>query len=694
MTDCRYKAYISYSHKDEAWAAWLHRALESYHIPRKLVGTESAHGPVPARIRPVFRDREDLSSASDLGQTVKHSLTDSENLIVICSPAAVASRWVNEEIRQFSRSGRVDRIFCIIVDGSASIDGSIGDILPTALTEVGLQEPLAADARAWADGKKTAKLKLVAGMLGIHLDELRQRDLQRQRKRRVIIGLGIVAAVSLSVMTVISQIAEQHEREKAEQLATFVVDLGERLRSDADLETLALIGAEATRHLENLDLDRLSPETGEKVALAFRQMGNVNQGQGNPVEAQADFERSRNILLALTVRYPESQELLFQLGNAEFYIGDLHRSQDRYEKARQSMEKYQKLTQQLFEMDPENPDWVLELSYSHNNIAALQLEGGGTIDDETLFHIGESVRLMEEVVRLKPDDMVIAEDYATALAWAADAQLQTCNLDAAMVLRERVRELAENASLYDPGNNIFKRGYAFALTGVSRLQAQLGRLLPAELNLRKSISILQQLYAADQSNVNYRKQMVYRQIMLADLLQESGQPAAAWTLAEELKPETEAGGVLVTSEESSTKEYINYLIVLAKIELHSGNSVAANSNLEEAIKLQVGLAASRPWDRFDKIRFQKMHYQWWKGNGQEGHAEFSIPRGLEKNATGEYQSCTESDYQARMHLIDDDRETAANLVKYLRSRGYSAPGFMKFCEENNLCSPVAQGETG
>ena len=94
---------------------------------------------MPARIRPVFRDREDLSSASDLGQTVEHSLADSENLIVICSPEAVASRWVNEEIRQFARSGRVDRIFCIIVDGSASIDGSIGDILPTALTEVGLQ---------------------------------------------------------------------------------------------------------------------------------------------------------------------------------------------------------------------------------------------------------------------------------------------------------------------------------------------------------------------------------------------------------------------------------------------------------------------------------------------------------------------------------------------------------------------------
>ena len=531
-------------------------------------------------------------------------------------------------------------------------------------------------------------------MLGIHLDELRQRDLQRQRKRHVIIGLGIVAALSLSVMTVVSQIAEQHEREKAEQLATFVVDLGERLRSDADLETLALIGAEATRHLDNLDLDRLSPETGEKVALAFRQMGNVNQGQGKPVQALADFERSRNIFLILTEKHPESQELLFQLGNAEFYVGNLHRNEDRYEIAQQSMERYWEVTHRLFEMDPDNPDWILELSYSHNNIAALQLEGGGKIDAETLHHISESVRLMEEVVRLKPDDKVIAEDYATALAWEADARLQTCDLETAMSLREKVRELSESTSRFNPGNNDFKRGYAFSLTGVSRLQAMLGRLGPAELNLRKAISILQQLYAADPSNVNYRELMVDRQIMLADLLQESGHPSASWALMEELKSETETSGVLVIKGETLPKEYIDYLLVLAKIELDSGDTATANVKLKEAFKLQMEKAGSQPWDRFEKIRFQKMRYQWWEGNGHKGLSEFTVPQAPEQNASGEYQSCTEADYEARMHLIDGDRETAATLVNYLSSRGYSAPGFMKFCEENKLCSPAAQGATG
>ena len=30
MLDYRYRAFISYSHRDSGWADWLHRALESY----------------------------------------------------------------------------------------------------------------------------------------------------------------------------------------------------------------------------------------------------------------------------------------------------------------------------------------------------------------------------------------------------------------------------------------------------------------------------------------------------------------------------------------------------------------------------------------------------------------------------------------------------------------------------------------
>ena len=175
-----------------------------------------------------------MSIGRDLNEKIIHALQQYESLIVLCSPTAAQSRWVNEEIRQFKALGRADRIFCVIVDGDPQATEPGKGCFPPALIEgVGETdiEPLAADVRKWADGKQLAKLKLVAGILGIRLDRLRQREQHRRRKLKAVAGLSIVAALTLIVMTVFSQISQQHEREKAEQMATFIVDLGEKLQS-------------------------------------------------------------------------------------------------------------------------------------------------------------------------------------------------------------------------------------------------------------------------------------------------------------------------------------------------------------------------------------------------------------------------------------------------------------------------------
>ena len=35
----KYRAFISYSHSDERWARWLHKAFETYSVPKRLIGT-------------------------------------------------------------------------------------------------------------------------------------------------------------------------------------------------------------------------------------------------------------------------------------------------------------------------------------------------------------------------------------------------------------------------------------------------------------------------------------------------------------------------------------------------------------------------------------------------------------------------------------------------------------------------------
>ena len=67
LESSRYFAFISYSHRDKAWAGWLHRALETYRVPRRLVGLRTSVGLIPPRLLPIFRDRDELASAADLG---------------------------------------------------------------------------------------------------------------------------------------------------------------------------------------------------------------------------------------------------------------------------------------------------------------------------------------------------------------------------------------------------------------------------------------------------------------------------------------------------------------------------------------------------------------------------------------------------------------------------------------------------
>jgi tetratricopeptide (TPR) repeat protein len=204
---------------------------------------------VPRRLNPVFRDREELASATDLGEHLNAALRDSACQIVICSPNAARSKWVNEEILAFKRLGREDRVFCLIVGGEPNATDMPGreqqECFPPALrfhlAEDGTlsdtpAEPIAADARPGKDGRLAAKLKLIAGILGVGFDALRRREQQRRNRRLAIIASGATAGMvltsTLAVYALIQRgvarkqtMRAEAEAQTAKQTTQFLVDL-------------------------------------------------------------------------------------------------------------------------------------------------------------------------------------------------------------------------------------------------------------------------------------------------------------------------------------------------------------------------------------------------------------------------------------------------------------------------------------
>lgn len=104
----RYRGFISYSRHDEAFAKKLHRALETYTLPKEAGGR---------RIGRFFRDEDELSGGNDVGATLKGALSESEALIVICSPAAAESFWVEKEIQYYCSLHEDPQVIACIVAG-------------------------------------------------------------------------------------------------------------------------------------------------------------------------------------------------------------------------------------------------------------------------------------------------------------------------------------------------------------------------------------------------------------------------------------------------------------------------------------------------------------------------------------------------------------------------------------------------
>ena len=213
-TATKYAGFLSYSHADEDVAQWLHTRLEKYRVPAPFSRQRASR-----RLGKIFRDRVDLSASHDLGRDIQNALRQSACLIVVCSKRSARSRYVNDEIRYFKSLGRADRIFAVIVDGEPYASLRPGpmpsdECFPSALIyrlmpDGGLSdspeasEPVAADARPGKDGRDNSALKIIAGMLGVELDQLMQRERQAERARRrqaqlIASGMFVLAMCALS----------------------------------------------------------------------------------------------------------------------------------------------------------------------------------------------------------------------------------------------------------------------------------------------------------------------------------------------------------------------------------------------------------------------------------------------------------------------------------------------------------------
>jgi tetratricopeptide (TPR) repeat protein len=376
VNDFRYKAFISYSHADKGWASWLLRALENYRVPRRLIGRKTDLGIVPARLAPIFRDRDELPAAHRMTDRLFEALRASEFLIVICSPKAVKSRMVNREIEEFKRARGNGHILCVIVDGIPFSANPERECLPKTIlhsfradgTRAGFSpEGLAADLRPDGDGKRMGLTKLIAGMIGVGLNDIVRREEQRRTRRLVgfaaagLVAMAYMGALTLNAVEARMQarqaqaVAEERRAEVEKQLQAnnallgfMMDDVYVRLLQVGDLKVLEMINTKVQESIEENNLIFASDDHYLRYTGAALRYGQMLDRRGESDAAHEVFQSALKITQSYHAQHPQKVAALFRLQNNLFFTGYLAQRQGRYNEAARDYRKRLDIVDQAY----------------------------------------------------------------------------------------------------------------------------------------------------------------------------------------------------------------------------------------------------------------------------------------------------------------------------------------------------------
>jgi len=203
-----YDAFLSYTHRDRAVASGIQKGL--HQIGRRLGQLRALR---------VFRDDTNLEVSPDLWGKITEALDGARFLVVVLSPLAAESYWVNKEVAYWLEHRGRERLLLVLAGGQLWWDGEQQRFDPQAsdaalpvLTEPGVlaAEPFFIDVSEdapWDPRSAALREKITALAAPIHgkpKDQLAGDDLREQRRFRRLRAAAITALVMLTVAAVIA----------------------------------------------------------------------------------------------------------------------------------------------------------------------------------------------------------------------------------------------------------------------------------------------------------------------------------------------------------------------------------------------------------------------------------------------------------------------------------------------------------
>jgi tetratricopeptide (TPR) repeat protein len=527
MAHVKYRAFISYSHADSKLAARLHRDLEEFRVPAKL---KRSSEPNSGRLGVFFRDRDELKASADLWGNIAQALDRSEYLIVICSADAAQSYWVNREITYFASKRGAHRILCVISDRTH--ENSLDTCLPVAMRQVlpfGV-EPLAVDLRKGGDGRRLGRLKIVATLLDLELDQLVRRDARRRLRTMTLAAIAAtivaLAAIILSLVAVRARAEAQRQRTEAEDLVTFMLgDLRKKLEPVGRLDLLDEVGARVITHYRHEEAGALDDAALGRHAQALTLIGTVRNDRGDIAGAMQAFGMASTVTARLLERSPRAGDRVFDHAQNEYWLAYGAWRLGHIGAAERGFRRYAELADRLVAVDPTKAAWRLEPAYAASNLGTLFYENARL--PEALRSFAAALAIFRNEYRRAPDDAGRLSDLVSTRGWLADTFNRLGDVRRSYGERRSSAALLHARSQADLADKTLLAQSLAAQVALARRELDIGDVgggLRRALAARRG---LQALVRYDRSNMKWLEYAITADLDVADLAFWSGDRSTA-----------------------------------------------------------------------------------------------------------------------------------------------------------------------
>jgi len=549
-----YDAFISYSHeKDKAIASALQAVVQRLGKPW-----------YKRRALRIFRDDTSLAATPELWPSIEQALGQSRFFILLASPEAAASKWVDDEVHYWIKHKSADTLLLALTAGELAWDQSLGDFrrppgvpLPPALDGSFPSEPKWADLRTYRAGVRPRDDRFIelgadfaAAIHRMPKEDVLSQELRQQRRTLRLASAAVVtllALVSLASWFWLEAAIQRNRAERTLSEATktaneLVMDVAVKIRNRLGIP-VNLVRDILTRARDLLDRlsagGEISAELRAGIAKALRELSQTLLIQGDIATALEAAEHSRAIMLGLLSEDARNEQWQRELSLSHNRIGDALSRAGRHDEALQAFRLAFDIRKTVAERTPGNAEYQRDLALSYERIGD-ELFVSGEIE-EALESYRNALDLRTTLSGDAPENKEWMRDLSVSHEKIGDVLSRTGEFEAALKTYAKSLDIRRALAAADEANAEAQRDIAISHAKIGDVLRQVERVAQAVEAYRQSLVIRQKLVAADAGNVRWQIDLIIILLKLAEL---NDDPPARYAQAQDIAGRLAAEGKL------------------------------------------------------------------------------------------------------------------------------------------------------